>query len=81
MPIFIKYKNSSIKKASSNLILFVNEKFNILGLKKHILKSEYSYISDLLRVKDDKQKIFTFDLNSKKKIILISLPESRSLLI
>ena len=67
MQIFIKYKNSSIKKTSSNLILFVNEKFNISGLKKHVLNSEYLYISDLLKTKDEKQKILTFDLNSKKK--------------
>ena len=73
MPIAINYKSSSNKKNSSNLVLFVDEKFNISGLKKYILRSEYSFVSDLLKTKDLKKKIINFDVNSKKKIILVSL--------
>ena len=72
MSVIIKYKNSNSKKNSSNLVLFVDEKFNISSLKKHILGSEYSFIYDLLKTKDNKKKILTFDINSKKKIILVS---------
>ncbi len=67
MSITINYKNNQIKKNSSNVVLFVDEKFNILSLKKHILVSEYSFISDLLRVRDLKKSIINFDINSKKK--------------
>ena len=42
-------------------------------LKKYISHSEQSYISDLLKTKDIKKKIQFFDINSKRKIILISL--------
>ena len=34
------------KTVSGLLVLFVDEKFNISGLKKHISNSEFSYISD-----------------------------------
>ena len=63
-------------KKSSNLVLFVDEKFNILTLKKHILASEYSFISDLLKVKSLKKSIINFDINSKKKIILIAIKKN-----
>ena len=78
MSIAINYKNILMKKNSSNLVLFVDEKFNILSLKKHILGTEYSFISDLLRVKDLKKSIINFDINSKKKIILISFKKNLS---
>ena len=67
MNIEINFKNGVSSKSSGNSILFVDEKFDVSTLKKHILSSEYSYISDLLETKDDKEKIITFDINSKKK--------------
>ena len=48
-------KLQDLKKVSSNLILFVDDKFNISGLKKHILSSEFLYISDLLKNSDFKK--------------------------
>ena len=72
MTVQINYKNKFSKKETSNLVLFVDEKFNISTLKKHILSSEYSYILDLVKTKDRKKKIVTFDINSKKKIILVA---------
>ena len=72
MTVQINYKNKFTKKETSNLVLFVDEKFNISTLKKHILSSEYSYILDLVKTKDTKKKIVTFDINSKKKIILVA---------
>ena len=76
MTISINYKNNYFKKDSTSLILFVDEKFNISGLKKHISNSEYSYIYDLLKNKDLKKKIYEFEINSNKKIILISLKKN-----
>ena len=73
MTVQIKYKNSALKKEASNPVLFVDEKFNILSLKKHILTSEFTFISDLLKTKDLKKKILTFDISSKRKIILVAL--------
>ena len=78
MSIAINYKNTSDEKNSSNIVLFVDEKFNISSLKKHILGIEYSFISDLLKVKDFKKSIINFDINSKKKIILIALKKNLS---
>ena len=75
MTVQINYKNSLSKKNISNLVLFVGENFNISSLKKHISNSGYSYISDLLKTKDLKKKILTFDISSKRKIILISFKD------
>jgi leucyl aminopeptidase len=72
MTIQINYKNSSPQKHSTNLVLFVDENFNISGLKKHISDEEFSYINDLLKTCDLKKNLLVFDVNSKKKIILIS---------
>ena len=72
MSIKISFKKSISGRSSSNLVLFVDEKFNIKSVKKHISNSELSYISDLLKTSDLKKKLLFFNLNSKKKIILIS---------
>ena len=73
MTVQINYKNSASRNKLNNLILFVNEKYDIKGLKKILSNPEFSYISDLLKVSDLKKKIFVFEINSKKKIILISI--------
>ena len=76
MNIKVNFKKQVFSKYNANLILFADEKFNINGLKKHISSFEHSYLLDLLNKKDIKKKIFTFDISSKKKIILISLKKN-----
>jgi leucyl aminopeptidase len=73
MSIQINYKAGPFKKKSSNLVLFVDENFNITGLKKLISNEEYSFIGDLLAINDKKKKIIAYDLNSRRRIILISI--------
>ena len=73
MSVHINYNNTSLKKVSSNLVLFVDEKFNISGLKKHISNSEFLYISDLLKTNDLKKDLLVFEINSKKTIFLASI--------
>ena len=73
MSIKINYSKKPIGKSSSNLVLFVDEKFNISNLKKYISHTEFLYISDLLKTSDLKKNIFVFEVNSKKKIVLISV--------
>jgi len=73
MPVKINYKNNNFNKISSNLVLFTDEKFNIITLKKYISKFEFSYINDLLKTSDLKMNLLVFELSSKKKIILVSL--------
>ena len=67
MSISINYKNNSNKKNSSNIVLFVDEKFAISKIKKHISGSEYLFILDLLKTTNLKKKIVVFDISSKKK--------------
>tara|TARA_B100001741_G_C16540765_1_gene594220 strand:+ start:307 stop:1764 length:1458 start_codon:yes stop_codon:yes gene_type:complete len=73
MTIQINYKSKSSKKNSNNLILFTDEKFNTRHLKKYLSISEFSYINDLLKISDLKKNLFIFELNSKKKIVLVSI--------
>ena len=73
MTVQINYKSSRSKKDLSNLVLFVDEKFNIAGLKKNISKSEFLYISDLLKTSDLKKDLLFFKINSKKTIFLVSI--------
>ena len=73
MTIQINYKSSSSIKTLSNLVLFVDEKFNIGGFKKYISNNEFSYISDLLKNSDLKKDLLYFNINSKKTIFLVSV--------
>ena len=73
MTLKINYINGNLKKILNNLVLFTDDAFNLNPLKKYILKSEFSFIQDLLKNKDLKQNLFVFDLNSKKKIVLVSV--------
>jgi len=67
MTVQINYKNSSSQKNLTNLILFVDEKFNVDGLKKYISNHELLYISDLLKSSDKKKDLLFFEVNSKKQ--------------
>ena len=73
MSIKINYLNKLSNKTSANVVLFTDEKFNISNLKKYTSNTEFSYINDLLKTSDLKKSIFVFEINSKKKIILISI--------
>jgi leucyl aminopeptidase len=73
MTVQVFYKN---KDNSNNLVLFVEEGFNIGGLKKHISNAEFSYISDLLKNSDLKKNLLFFEVNSKKTIFLVSIKKN-----
>jgi len=73
MPVQISYLKKSIGKSSCNLVLFADDKFNLSSLKKNLTQSEYSYINDLLKNSDLKKKLLIFEVNSKKKIVLVSI--------
>ncbi len=73
MSIKLNYSKKTISKSSSNLVLFSDEKYSTNGLKKYISNTELSYINDLLKTSDLKKNLQVFELNSKKKIILVSI--------
>jgi len=73
MSVQITYKNNISNKNAHNLVLFVDEKFDISKIKKHISTKDYNVISDLIKNRDTKKKIVAFDISSKKKIILVSI--------
>ena len=76
MSIKINHSNKVSAKSSTNVVLFVDEKFNLSPLKKHISGPEYSYINDLLKTSDLNKNLFVFELSSKKKIILVSIKKN-----
>ena len=76
MSVKINYKNNSSNKNPSNVVLFTDEKFSTIGLKKQISNAEYSFISDLVKTKNLKKEIISFDISSKRKIILVSIKKN-----
>jgi leucyl aminopeptidase len=76
MSIKINYKNNILKKSSKNLILFVGEGFDISSLKKYLSNIEFSYINDLLKNSNLKKDILFFEINSQKKIFLVSIKKN-----
>ena len=78
MTVQINYKNGGLKNIIGNHVLFVGEKFNIKPLIKHISEKEFSFVNDLLKTGDLKKNILTFDINSKKKIILVNIKDKSS---
>ncbi len=73
MTISVNYTKKKISSFKDNLILFCGDKLSINHLKKNLSNSEFLYINDLLKNCDVKKNIFVFELNSKKKIYLISI--------
>ncbi|MDC0578360.1 leucyl aminopeptidase [Candidatus Pelagibacter ubique] len=76
MSIKINYKNIISTKSTINLVLFVDENFNIKDIKKYISNSEFSYIADLLKNSDLKKDTLFFEVNSKKTIFLVSVKKN-----
>ena len=70
MTVQIFYKNHD---NSNNQVLFVEENYNINTIKKHVSSAELSYIKEVLKNNDLKKKILSLDLNSKKRLILVSV--------
>ena len=73
MSIKINYLNKKNNKSLTNLVLFTDDNFNLNPLKKHLSNPEFSYINELLKTSDLKKNLFVFEVNSKKKIILVSI--------
>ena len=67
MSVIINYSKKPFNKQSSNLVLFSDEKFNLNSIKKNLSTTEFSYIKDLLKTRDLKNKLLIFDVSSKKK--------------
>jgi len=73
MSVKINYLKKKISTISSNLVLFSNDKFKISNLKKILSNGEFNYINDLLKSSDLKKNLLVFEVNSKKKVVLISI--------
>ena len=71
MTLKLNYLKKPISNTKSNLVLFSNDRAKINSLKKNISYEEFNYIKELLKTSDPKKKILTFEINSKKKIILL----------
>ena len=58
MTIAINYKNSLLKKKVSNLVLFIDEKYNVVEIKKSYFKFRISPYFRFNQIKRSKKKIF-----------------------
>ena len=75
MSIKISIKKNINNKDIKNFVLFCEKNFKINTIKKEITNDELSYIAGLLKNNDLKKNIYSFDVSSKKKIILINIRE------
>ena len=75
MNIKINYSKNIIKKTTSSHVFFTDEKLDLNGVKKNLSRFEFNYVSDILKTGDPKKRLFTFDINSKKKIIIIPIKD------
>ena len=73
MTVKIYYKSRDQKRSINNLVLFTGEKFDLGNLDKKISKTEFLFLSDLLKTSDLKKDVLSFKINSKKTIFLVSL--------
>ena len=70
MIVQIFYKNND---NSNNQVLFVEENYNIKNIEKYVSAAELSYIKEILKNNDLKKKVLSLDLNSRKRLILVSV--------
>jgi len=76
MTVKINFKNHISNKNSANIVLFTDERFSVKPLKKYISNFEFSYVSDLLKTSDLSKNLFVFEINAKKKIVLVSIKKN-----
>ena len=76
----IKFNNVKKTKyiSRNNSVFFAKEKFEINSLKKFFKSNEINYINQILKKKNIKKKILSFDLDSKRTIILIKVTKDIS---
>jgi len=76
----IKFNKVKISKyiSRNNSVFFVKEKFEINSLKKFFKSNEINYINQILKKKNIEKKILSFDLDSKRTIILIKVTKDIS---
>ena len=74
MPIKITYKKATSDKFTKTLVLFADEGFRILALNKTALASKASFVNEIIKKNESKNKKFlTFNLNANQKVILVSI--------
>ena len=79
MSIKINYSNYSKDKTTNAYTLFTKENFNTKYIVTFFSNSEITYIQNILKKRDPKKNILSFDLNSKTKIILIDIKNNLEL--
>ena len=76
MPVKINYNPNLTKKKLSNIVLFCDEKFNLSVIKKYISANEMKFLLELIKFKNLKKTFISFDLTTRKRILLISVKKN-----
>ena len=76
MKIKINYLSKSNNQFVYNQALFIEENFDIKFIEPFFSNNEIVYIREILKKTNLKKNVISFDLNSKKKIILISIKKN-----
>ena len=70
-------KFSNISKLSGCIAFFTNEKSEIIHLKKYLSTSDHKNLNVLLKNKNKKKGLQSFDLNPNQKIVLVSIKKNQ----
>ena len=73
---FLKLTN--ISKLSGCIAFFINEKSEITHLKKYLSSLDHKNLNLLLKNKNKKKDLLSFDLNPNQKIILIPVKKKQT---
>ena len=74
MPIEITYKKENSDKLAKTFVLFADEGFRALALKKTLLANKVSFVNEIIKKNESKNKKFlAFNLNSNQKVFLVSI--------
>ena len=76
MTVQVNYINKINANSSGNYAFFTDEKLQIKNLKNIFSKNEISFINEIIKKKTSKKSFISFDLSSKKRIILIPLKDN-----
>ena len=79
MTVKIEYSKKAFNQSATNLVVFSNDEFKNKDFKKNLSNSEFEYINELLKTSDLKKNLFIFEINSKKKIVLVSIKNNLKL--
>ena len=80
MSVQVVYKNKAKSSLSGTVVVFVDDKYKIYSSNILLNKKEILYLNNIIKIrKNDKNKLFTVDINENKSALIISYGKNNSI--